>query len=473
MGKNDKKSERSTSKDGAENKTAEKMKKMLANRDFFAHAIKDARLDADTDQACSKIAYQEQLSEIGEHANKFEEICMRIHSEANFQGDELTHFLRENRKITKLCAELKTLLREKIEACDKSGASTPNKPSVVKSNQQALQSVIQSIVDKTSPAIDIKGFQFAGIFEDWPSFERNVLEAMSIAGNASEEEKFDALARACVSQPKNLLNFFKGKFTDAFNALKKVYGTKYKQTSSALAKLMAIPHCMNAQYSEMSRLLEEALICEELFASANSMPQFEYAFAAIVIDKLSTEAKRAWERERTSLAKSWAADGAARDESDHLPNWEVVKNFLQNETIVLASESSSSNQSRPSKSVANKPTFSSVVQHSVASSATPSVSSQADSNALALQLQSEKASQPKWLQCTLCPGIHPRFGCSVYNGMNLTTKENHVWQEVLCNRCLRPNHPGDCIDPKCNRPCPKCNNGNKHNSTLCPKQQIR
>lgn len=125
MGKNDKKSERSTSKDGAENKTAEKMKKMLANRDFFAHAIKDARLDADTDQACSKIAYQEQLSEIGEHANKFEEICMRIHSEANFQGDELTHFLRENRKITKLCAELKTLLREKIEACDKSGASTP------------------------------------------------------------------------------------------------------------------------------------------------------------------------------------------------------------------------------------------------------------------------------------------------------------------------------------------------------------
>lgn len=467
MGKSEKKGAMA---DESAAQTAEKAKKMLANREYFAHSIKRMKLEVDEEQAASKIAYEEQLKSVDNYMEKFEEVCVRIHAEAFFKDEELTQFMRDNGKIAGLGIEIKTLLREKIDACE-------NKDTITSGQGIAdAVSIPDPPVVQSEKSMKINCTNFDGNFQNWFSFEQCVSQAMKENENASEEEKFEALLNACSGQPKNLINFFKGSFTKAFATLEVAYGSAYKQTSSALAKLMAIPHCMNARYEETSRLLNEALICENSIERSGGMDNFQYAFASIIIGKFSTEGKRAWERERSTLAKSWAQEDKTRKELDHLPTWTMVKNYLQTESVLLASEAPVNELA--CKSNPNKPTYSNVVanssqtsQHSINDAPTPSTSREADQRALALQ--NEKIGQPIWLQCKLCPGIHPTFGCSEYNRMSLDRKEDFVWRNTLCVRCLRPNHEGDCVDPKCNLQCPKCRNGSKHNSTLCPTTNRR
>lgn len=464
-------------------KDSAKMDKIVANKAFFEHSI--GRIDSDlkSDKAYSKLECEEVLKCLINYANKHEETCMRIAAEGKLEEEERKCLMRENDEIHRLCVDLKAILRAKIEAYDNENANeAPNQQNVAQPAVIEAQNVQQAQIEQKNPIFDPEVIFFDGNSVEWFNFEQNITKALEKCADASEIEKFDALLAVCDGKPKDLIGFFKGEFSKAFDALKKVYGLAHKQTSQALMKLIAIPRAEDSTYDEISKLLEATLICEDIFVNTNSLDKFECALAAIVIEKLPPETKRAWGREHIALAKSWAAEEGNRDKANHIPNWSTVKTFMQSESVMLATEMSLT-QPR-GKPQASKMTYSSVVSNQ--SGPTNTVSSAASGNSLprttsstdpnpadarSALLRQEKLAQPVWLRCTLCPGIHPRFGCPVYNGWDLYKKDGHVWEQSLCTRCLRPNHPGECIDPKCNRPCPKCNNGTKHNSTLCPRQQ--
>lgn len=88
------------------------------------------------------------------------------------------------------------------------------------------------------------------------------------------------------------------------------------------------------------------------------------------------------------------------------------------------------------------------------------------SNILAL----ERKNSPVFLQCKLCPGIHPAYKCNAYKALPVHKRMDYVKEEKLCVKCLKSQHSGSCVDPKSNIPCPVCKDGSYHNSTLCDKK---
>lgn len=467
----------------------EKLHKMLANKVFFVESIKEMEKEVMSDDACSKNTYEEHYKCLVNYANKFDDICMKIHSESQFEQAKFEQFMSEKRETTKLCVKLKSILQEKIEACQSVTTEKPQSAQGVmqtatqsaqgvdQTATQSAQSVMQTATpsDQTvqavqiekKPAILFKGFKFSGIISEWLAFSKAFSLAIESTPDATTKDKLNALMDACTDMPRSLANTCGDDFNKAWAALNAVYGSTYKQCQAAIEKAINIKPCANVVYGELSQLLLEASNVANWLTDLEQLRNFDYALAIIIITKLPIQINRAWERERAALEKSAME---LSPNSKFLPDWATVKNFLRNEVMLLASESVD-----PSTTASNQgqSSFADVLRTPVSSGPVSISSAQRFQNRIQSALRDEKKNQPIWLQCVLCDGIHPRFGCDIYNGWALDRKEFHVQEQHLCVRCLRQNHPGDCVDPKCNRPCPKCNDGTKHNSTLCPKQHPR
>lgn len=140
-------------------KQPDKMSKMLANKEFYEYSIKQMEEQLNADEACSKGVYEEQLKCLSNYSNKFEDACVRIHSESKFTDDQLKEFMRKNNVIVSLCVKLKSLLREKIERCE--DACKIESQSVVEKEKSVTQAVAQPPIEPKKQ-VNYKGFIFNG-----------------------------------------------------------------------------------------------------------------------------------------------------------------------------------------------------------------------------------------------------------------------------------------------------------------------
>lgn len=433
-----------------------KKDKVIARRDYYIEQINELNEQLSVDNL-SLLECEEYFKTLEQIAVRFDSACVAMYSE--FESlPELDDFGKKNGVISRRIIKMKADLRVRINTHNASTGpqAIPSASTSSATIQSGIQSVQPTKVDVKKPEIEYKGFKFTGDVGEWRTFSKDFLKATDDNGNASNEDKLKALTQACTGMPKSVVNTCGGSFEKSWEALQKVYGSNYKQCRAAMNKLNAIKPCSDVTYGELSQLLLDASEIANWFNELNLLDKFDYALALVIISKLPISTNRAWEREQAALEQS-IGDTATNDTS-HLPGWETVKSFLRSEVMFLAAEGTNS-----PANLNMRRTFADTVRQS-----TPqSVATQNPTSSGNQALKDVKQSQPIWLQCTCCDGIHPRFGCDVYNGWALDRKECHVSDENLCVRCLRPKH----VDEKCNRHCPKCGAGIYHNSTLCPRQQ--
>lgn len=174
-----------------------------------------------------------------------------------------------------------------------------------------------------------------------------------------------------------------------------------------------------------------------------------------VIDSMNRDTYRAWEKFRPSLASIQASQSGQENQNEalfnpntYIPIWAELERFLENEITIkvhserLDPEGVNSNAFKKQKRSKSQKSY-------------------------------DSADVPDFLQCDLCNDMHPLFKCEIFKTMSLTGRKSHVIEKNLCEKCLRPNHSGDCRKRQCNIPFPNCKPETRyHNSWLCQNREL-
>lgn len=227
----------------------------------------------------------------------------------------------------------------------------------------------------------------------------------------------------------------------------------------------------DASPKAMKVLITQAEECVKILNETLNGESFSPMLAVMLVGKLDVSTIHAWERHRLALAESWAK--AAKQEEVrmphmHAPDCKDLCAFLRSEISAFSVSEVYMSLNAPAfkggKVTGNAPAPKRQAQSNVHNDQ-PAVKSQQ------AYLQ-HKAAAPQFLQCTLCDGVHSRHACDVYNDMGYRQKWNHVFENDLCQKCLRPSHEdAPCAVKRSNDACPSCKAANVtayHNSTLCP-----
>lgn len=420
-----------------------KDEKDFAMRNVHIDTIK--RMKADIDKNVDNYSYfalDERLKKIQSDLHKFEAKNLQIAcADKGIEFDE-TAFGNENDEMGRLCLDLKAKIRIKMAELDKKENDLKSFAAEIEhSSTEIEQSAVRqgNAHETQSPKIEFP--KFNGIF-NWQRFEDGIKAKLAENATLTNEEKFIELTTACLGTEAEQIVTRLGDndFEKAFEKLKGVYGSKYKQIHHAIHELLKIDRltCSNGfeitssvnKIDEIVKFLEQ--IGEKKFA--NWVP-------FLAIGKMDSDTRFAWERQIKIQAKSWAQAESERFMHEFVPDWPDVKVFLQDEAELHFQ------------------------YHKEAV-----VMQTGEKKAFAQASASDNNKKARINNHCDCDDRHPIHKCNVILAMNLSERINYMRKNKICIQCLWSAHPGgDCADPLANRFCLRCQPDKvKHNSLLCP-----
>lgn len=408
-------------------------------RQFYIDKLHEIENQCDENALTSLSIHElkELQSSLKSHHEKFENKCLAVQCD---NGDELSEeqnnaLKSENKEIDALCLQLKAKIGKRLaDLVEKKYALPKSNANAQIEISDPFKIIEASMEDKSEKKIDV---------------QENVLH---------QEEKNDC----CVDENAN------------------EYGQAYKNVQKALKKFYEINHMQNATSDDMSTLLSDMSAFENSFATTTQENKFNTFLMLSTIEKFDKDTKRVWERFRLSLADSWAAQsvetetGNEKKANQHIPSFDDVKEFMRSEIKILKIEEKETMQTQQQTSnivqshahtQSIKFNYADITKMAHTGGAKPKQTQFLGERLSELAL--EKNNSPDFLQCKLCPGIHPAYKCKAYLALPLHKRMEYALSRKFCVRCMRSQHIGDCADPKSNKRCPDCKEEAYHNSTLC------
>jgi len=442
--------------------------KVKARREYFRKAIQKTEKQMQECEASewSAIELEERVKQLQGTFEKFEAKCVQLCCECDLSEDEKKQIENDSDAIEAIFLSTKSKMRMRMELQKKSDVTEVD--TSTENEMKKLQ-----ISDESSEKIMRCDAKFNGEFQEWYAFESKFTEIVIGNETLSDSEKLKLVTNACENEAKHILIALNPKsFGEAWDKLLETYGSTYKQLQLALKSVWNIQAISEPSFHEINRIVTQMNNCQSVFEKIPNCGDFKVFMAVIAARKMDQNTLRQWDRHRSALAIAWEqgneSESPKRKAYEHVPDWDAVKKFLVSEMQFY------SGQQAIGKSEPNQANTGTVTKPSGAGAIPKQTSSEKISSATKLDACDEKSKQPKFLQCVLCPGIHPVRKCDNFTIKNIDERYEHVADHRLCVRCLRPDHDGDCLDSKCNLRCPNCvPKVLFHNSLLCPNAYKR
>lgn len=454
-------------------------------RIFYINKIKQCKSQCDDEAFNSRSIFdlKELQSSLRSVHEKFENKCLAVQcdGESDLSEQQQQALNKENDEIDSLCLQLKAKISMRLDdLVDKKYALPSAHADTQSVTFNAFQNIEQSMGKvsvgkgvKKSEKIEID-LHFDENTDDFESFIE-IFEQKIKCISLSEEEKGELLKKACKDKALQLIQHLN--YQAAVEKLHTVYGQAYENAHKSLKKLYDIKPMESSTSENMRALLNDILACENEFAKITQEDKFDMILMLLTVEKFDKATKRVWERFRLSLAESWASQSVESESnivkkaSQHIPSFDDVKQFITSEIKILKIDERENMQTQHQasnmieNSQCEKLKYADVAKTQQSSVIVTKAMDQpsGQSNTLA----EEKAKSPAFLQCKLCPRIHPAYKCDVYKALPLHKRVEYVKNQKLCVKCLRSQHTGDCVDAKSNKHCPICQVEVFHNSTLC------
>lgn len=472
----------------------------LGNRAYYLEKIREQQSAIESEakfEAYSEYQLDQKRKRIQQLFENFEKKCADLKC-----VDQADYPVQQNSETEEICDRMMAKIDDRMKVLKKASEAVQAKAGLenytIPKLQQATEiqaspaqaSPVQTIPEsRPSEAIEVQGFD--GNLAKWYAFRDDFDEKVS-AKSIDDATKLAILKRSCTGDVHiNVPELNGSDFQDAWSRLEEAFGSAYTQMQFWLYKLATIPGMKEASAESIRSLLEKAKKCVTNMSKMMRPEQFECLVVATISQRLDQQTKHIWERHRNALAVSWAAADDAEQSPKkkaiaHIPAWNDMHDFLVSEAkIYQQSEIQAKfHRNKCDASVSSSFALQNIEQLDQATRyttpATPQVENTRTAQVISVQQHAAetgmtrrpKASQPPFLQCTLCTGVHPRFKCEVYKVMDYYEKWAHINAEWLCGRCVRPAHSATrCEDRNCENPCPQCETyavTRYHNSTLCP-----
>lgn len=324
--------------------------------------------------------------------------------------------------------------------------SEPNAGEAAKSNADEMQ------------LLDIHNTwgQFSGNLNELHRFSKRFKANIHENGVISSQKKFMLLKQACVQNALDIVNSSGEQYEQAWSKLNNTYGEAYLQIHYCIHRIQTMRKIEHPTSEEMKRLLKHGKQCMTILGEAIKDKEYDVFLMAMFASKLDDGTSRAWDRHRAALAESWAKTQEDTLEKSqaiamHVPAWDDFASFLESEADLFMRSEMRPNLETTTNSqyYGNAPSTSSYAQNDFQYAENASCSSNAlnvrdiapnnlhkISTVHPQQVWSEEKRQaPRHLQCTLCPIVHPRYKCDMYQIMSYDHKWQHVQKEGLCKSC--------------------------------------
>lgn len=384
--------------------------------------------DPETLSQWSKGNLNERVIRIGELSKQIDD----AHIEAVCELDpETADEIRSTNDVSMLIMSLKAKLFDRLEALNQ--AEGGNQPQTTKKQEPYQIEVLQT--DPTGNVPNTWG-TFDGDYSKWRSFHDRWMAAMHRNKKVKTIIKFQNLQKACIGAAEGALgewDLTDENYEKAWKRLRSIYENDYMQVQTFMRLLAEIPPMRDSSSKTIRDVIDAAQKHIHGLARYIVLGEKHPYVVFTIISKMDTGTYRAWEKHRAVLAKSSVSNANDNRPGKHIPTWDELGQFLENEVTIRV--------------------------HAEKRSGTHNQEAEANN----------KKDLPEFLQCVLCDEIHPIYRCNNFKAMDRTDRLNHVSKHDLCIKCLRKNHTGECVAEKCNEECPRCWPENElHNSMLCP-----
>lgn len=422
--------------------------------------------DADEFAKWSKGQLRESHSKLKEDQSALDETIIQIIS-----GEEATDtgLATENAELDEAIFEAKAKISDRLDELDNQSGnvSTVGNVATVGNGQGKVTIEVQA-TDAAGNVPNTWG-TFDGDYAKWKSFYDRWKSSMHENPKVKTYVKFQNLKTSCIGAAAGAVgewDLTDENYAKAWERLCSIYSDDYMQVQSFMKMLKSIPRMKKSTSGSIRHIIDT--VQKHINGLKKYVDTDDKSIHAVfaVIDKMDTETYRAWEKHRRNLAKA-KLQGDEANAADrvnigkYIPDWAELESFLESEvTIRLHQEKrgegdASENDEEPKQFKKrfkrnNKRPKNTYKNHD------------------------NRDNVPEFLRCTLCPGIHPRYKCEAFRAMNLTGRKDHVKENNLCIKCLRPNHSGLCEVDKNNEECPRCKPAVRfHNSSMCPNSELK
>ncbi|KAJ2941115.1 hypothetical protein O0L34_g10350 [Tuta absoluta] len=241
---------------------------------------------------------------------------------------------------------------------------------------------------------------FAGVYEEWPTYQDMFLSLVHNNSALNKVQKLHYLKSSLRGEAELLLKNIQvtdANYDQAWDILQARYGNKKLIVNSLLKKLFTQKKMTAQSAVSLKSLLDTTTEClkslENLDISIDSWDPF---IIFLVVQKLDPESHRDWE------------EFAYKEDSEELPKWDDLMKFLQTKfrTLELVSPPSKERSTRNKEFTVHVATK--------------------DTN--------EKRN------CTLCKDKHTLCHCKDFISMDMPNRIEYVKTNNLCFNCLAPGH---------------------------------
>lgn len=261
----------------------------------------------------------------------------------------------------------------------------------------------QSLEQITFSSIKLPNIQlptFTGQYEEWPAY--NDLFTSLVHNNATltNVQKLHYLKSSVGGEAEALLRHIKvtdTNYEQAWNILKQRYGSKRLIINSVLKRLFGLRRITAPTAIQIKNLLDTTTEC---LNSLNNLQvkteSWDPMIIYIIVQRLDVDTHKAWE------------DLVYNPDSDKLPTWKQLKNFLEAKfrTLELITPTAVTRENKPN----NQRTF-----HISASPTTTKT-------------------------CNMCNEEHTLCHCKEFTKLSPKERSEFVREKNLCYNCLSPGH---------------------------------
>lgn len=459
----------------------------LSKREFFVQAMKRLESEMSTDSSDWNLVFiDEKMIKLNSDFEKCEAQNMAAYSDE--QSDETTKqdCLEQAKAIEHLYCTLKSKLRTRIAALSSENEKSLNEN---EANENERLTTTSKKDDKINTPTTVEIDKFGGI-EQFDKFEAQIKSKLQENTDLSNDIKFDSLVMACVGTEAEriVLMLSENNFEKAFEKLKWLYGSCYKQAHHGVQKLLNTAKliCPNA-YETVSLVKQVDGILA--FLKEKCGDKFEVNWIPLVIiEKMDMETRYAWERQCKVQARSWGESDVKYSMYKFMPDWQALKSFLMEEAelqLQYPFDEEANDQKAKDDFSFTQENKSSVNMQTDTQQPNASAEAQllkqgnyesaTSSHAQKYAMQKLRDANAPSNTCPMCPSksFHPLYKCTKFLGMTIFDRVKVVSEHKLCMRCFYSDHSGPCADPRSNKPCDRCKPALVyHNSTICEKNQF-
>lgn len=415
------------------------MAEAISVRKYCVRFLKKMKSEIDNDEHLQWTLelLLEKLSSVEKHQGKLENSFVEIEKSDELTGEKKDSMLDENLDFETTFMQIKAKLKKREHELQMQNAKTLKEAYTkqLKKEQEAHQAELrrqQQIQDEEENLVKnalVQVGHFDGKYANWLKFHGKIKRCVSENVNLHEHLKHRMLKQALKISASSLHKMLGNNnvnelaFQTILDKLSEHYEVPYLQMQVTMQKLVEIPKLSYANAGDWPELIQALDDCAESWKHFSNEDS-EKLVVVFLLVKLCPDVYKVWELFYVEKAKE-----QADLDISNVPSWELVKEFL----VTDQNNAKASNQWSP-------------------------------------KYPSAKECHAEFLQCSLCPEVHPAYACNVYLGMSLDDRLNYIDGRGWCRKCLRLLHTNQpCEGPKCNLPCPECLPALQyHNSTLCP-----